>query len=156
MIARAVAITCFIVLLGGCVFPIPQPPQPPVEPPSPLNAVDRIETDYFVAERIWPSAERAIKVSQTITITLRITAKENLQYVLWREIIGGYAIIDEVGSTSDLEFMVLYISRGSSWEWQYDLTGYRVGTDTMDGVIKAVRGAVAIDARLKASVIVRE
>ncbi len=117
-------------------------------------AVDRVETDFFIAERIWPGPDRVITVGDTVFITLRVTAKTRLEYILWREIIGGYAV-NEVGSSSDLEFMYLAVHEGARVEWKYDLRGIREGTDTIDGVIKAAYGSRSSDARLKAQVLVR-
>lgn len=151
---RAWILFAILGMIGGCGMPA-QPPLPPAPPPAHNYAVDRAETEFFLAERIWPSAERALFTGQTITVTLRVTAKVKLEYLLWREVIGGYAVQDDLSSTSDLEFLVLQLPAGATQEWHYGLTGTRSGEDVLDGIIKAVSGPFSSEARVRVSVSVK-
>jgi hypothetical protein len=85
---------------------------------------------------------------------MTVTAKRKLEYILWREIIGGYATA-EVSTDEDLEFMMLQIPNGATIQWEYRLRARSVGQDTLDGVIKAVSGPHAEDLRLKGTIGVR-
>jgi hypothetical protein len=95
-----------------------------------------------------------IHVGDVFTVVLAVTAKRKLEYILWREIIGGYATT-EVSTDEDLEFMTLQIPQGASARWEYHLRARAVGQDVIDGVIKAVSGAYAEDLRLRGTAFVR-
>lgn len=137
----------------GC-SPVEQP-LPPIVPPEPPTAMDFVENGMFSAVRVWPGRERVLKIGETITILLRVTAKKHLEYVFWREVIGGYAQVQDVNSPSTLEFMVLHIPAGATQEWRYPLTGVSPGESLLEGIIKAVHRHWSEEARIKASVSVR-
>lgn len=140
------ACIAFLVLLaGGCVAP--QPPEPIPQP-----AIDRAETDLFIAERVWPTAERAIPMKGAATITLRVIAKKPLEYVYWREGFGNTV----VNSYQDTEFMVLRVPAGATVEWTYVLEGVGAGRETIDGLIRAATGIIGQEAHLRAGVTVYE
>jgi hypothetical protein len=131
------------IVLGGCTKTIP--PEPPPIPPPPTTVSQTVEGDFLVATRTMPSE---IHVGDVFTVVLTVTAKRKLEYILWREIIGGYAI-EEVSTDEDLEFMMLQIPNGATMGWEYRLRARSVGQDTIDGVIKAVSGPMSEDLRLK-------
>lgn len=138
---------CMTLGVGGCTLP-PQPPSP-----QPIaQAVDRIENDLFIAERIWATAERALYEGQIVSITLRVTAKKRLEYVYWREAFGSSVI----NSYQDTEFMMLQVPSGHFVEWKYFLEGVRAGQDAIDGLIRAAIGLLGQEARLRAVVTVYE
>jgi hypothetical protein len=130
-------------VLGGCARTIP--PEPPPIPPPHTTVTQTVEGDFLIATRTLPAE---IKVGDVFTVVLTVTAKRNLEYILWREIIGGYAI-EEVSTDEDLEFMMLQIPNGATIRWEYRLRARSVGQDTIDGVIKAVSGPMSEDLRLK-------
>jgi hypothetical protein len=136
-------------VLGGCARTIP--PEPPPIPPPPTTINQTVEGDFLVATRTLPSE---IRVGDVFTVVLTVTAKRKIEYVLWREIIGGYATT-EVSTDEDLEFMVLQVPQGATIRWEYRLRARKPGQDVIDGVIKAASGPYSEDLRLRAVVIVR-
>jgi hypothetical protein len=136
-------------VLGGCARTIP-PEHPPI-PPPPTTVSQTVEGDFLIATRTMPSE---IHVGDVFAVVLIVTAKRKLEYILWREIIGGYATT-EVSTDEDLEFMVLQVPQGATIRWEYRLRARSVGKDTIDGVIKAVSGPMSEDLRLKGAIEVR-
>jgi hypothetical protein len=137
------------VVLGGCARTIP--PEPPPIPPPPTTVTQTVEGDFLIAVRTLPAEIRA---GDVFIVVLTVTAKRKLEYILWREIIGGYATT-EVSTDEDLEFMVLQVPQGATIRWEYHLLARNPGKDVVDGVIKSVSGPYAEDLRLRASVWVR-
>jgi len=137
------------IVLGGCARPIP--PEPPPIPPPPTTVSQTIEGDFLVATRTLPAE---IRVGDVFTVVLTVTAKRKLEYILWREIIGGYATT-EVSTDEDLEFESLQVPQGATIRWEYHLRARAVGQDTLDGVIKSVSGPMSEDLRVKGSLEVR-
>lgn len=144
LLAQA-GIAFLVLLAGGCVAPQPQLP-------IPQPAIDRAETDLFIAERVWPTAERAISIKGSATITLRIVAKKPLEYIYWREGFGNTV----VNSYQGTEFMVLRVPEGATVEWTYVLEGVGAGRETIDGLIRAATGIIGQEAHLLAVVTVYE
>jgi hypothetical protein len=136
-------------VLGGCARTIPPEPTP-ITPPQ-TTVSQTVEGDFLVATRTLPAE---IHVGDVFTVVLTVTAKRNLEYILWREIIGGYATT-EVSTDEDLEFMVLQVPQGATVRWEYRLRARAIGKDTLDGVIKAVSGPTSEDLRLKGILEVR-
>jgi hypothetical protein len=137
------------VVLGGCARTIP--PEPPPIPPPPTTVSQTVEGDFLIATRTLPAE---IHVGDLFTVVLTVTAKRKLEYILWREIIGGYAV-EDVSTDEDLEFMVLQVPQGATVRWEYRLRARNVGRDVIDGVIKAVSGPMGEDLRLRGTVGVR-
>jgi hypothetical protein len=137
------------VVLGGCARTIP--PEPPPIPPPPQTATQTVEGDFLVATRTMPAE---IHVGDLFTVVLAVTTKRKLEYILWREIIGGYATT-EVSTNEDLEFMALQVPQGATIRWEYHLRARSVGKDTIDGVIKSSVGPYAEDLRLRGIIKVR-
>lgn len=143
-----------LVILGGCT-PVVQPPQPPFPV---QNAIDRVEGEFLVAERLWDRPERTLAAGESAKITLRVTAKTKLEYIYWREVLHiGIAFLrtDEITTTSDLEFMVLQVPAGGTMEWTYTLEGRGIGQDMIEGQIKSVVGSLDESLTLKTTVLVR-
>jgi hypothetical protein len=138
-----------VTVLGGCARTIP--PEPPPIPLPPTTASQTVEGDFLVATRTMPAE---IHVGDAFTVVLTVTAKRKLEYILWREIIGGYATT-EVSTNEDLDFMMLQFPQGATIRWEYRLRARSVGQDALDGVIKAVSGPYAEDLRLKGIIFVR-
>jgi hypothetical protein len=136
-------------VLGGCARTIP--PEPPPIPPPPTSVSQTVEGDFLIATRTLPAE---IHVGDVFTVVLTVTAKGKLEYILWREIIGGYATT-EVSTDEDLEFMTLQIPQGASVRWEYRLRARSVGRDVIDGVIKAVSGPYSEDLRLRGVALVK-
>jgi hypothetical protein len=61
-----------------------------------------------------------IRVGDVFTVVLTVTAKRKLEYILWREIIGGYATT-KVSTDENLEFMSLHVPEGATLRWEYHL-----------------------------------
>jgi hypothetical protein len=138
------------IVLGGCARTIP--PEPPPIPPPPTTVSQTIEGDFLIATRTLPAE---IHVGDLFTVVLTVTSKRNLEYILWREIIGGYATA-EVSTDEDLEFMSLQVPQGATIRWEYHLRARSVGQDVIDGVIKSVSGPYSEDLRLRGVAIVKE
>ncbi|MEM4214621.1 MAG: hypothetical protein QXZ28_05500 [Candidatus Methanomethylicaceae archaeon] len=60
LLAQA-GIAFLVLLAGGCVAPQPQLPIPQL-------AIDRAETDIFIAERVWPTAEQEAHLLAGVTV----------------------------------------------------------------------------------------
>ncbi len=99
-------------------------------PPPPEFRVERTENDLVIVERILPN--RTLQVGETIQIRLRVTAKHDIEYIYWREILP-YAF----SSPEDLEFMVLQVQKGGSHEWVYNVTVEQSGASKLDGLGRA-------------------
>jgi hypothetical protein len=138
-----------VTVLGGCARTIP--PEPPPIPPPPTSVSQTVEGDFLIATRTLPAE---IHVGDVFTVVLTVTAKRKLEYILWQEIIGGYATT-EVSTNEDLDFMALQVPQGATIRWEYHLRARSVGQDTLDGVIKAANGPYAEDLRIKGSISVR-
>jgi len=95
-------------------------------PPPPQFRVEHVENDLIRVERILPN--RILHVGETVQITLRVTAKRDLEYVYWREILP-YAL----SSPEDLEFMILRLAKDQSHEWVYTVTVERSGSSKLQG-----------------------
>lgn len=99
-------------------------------PPPAEFRVERAENDLVIVERILPN--RPLQVGETIQITLRVTAKHDIEYIYWREILP-YAL----SSYEDLEFMLLRLPKGSSHEWVYTVTVEQSGSSKLEGMGRA-------------------
>ncbi len=95
-------------------------------PPPPQFRVERAENELVIVERILPN--RPLQVGETVQITLRVTAKHDIEYIYWREILP-YAL----SSPEDLEFMILQLQKGGSYEWVYTVTVEQSGVSTLEG-----------------------
>lgn len=95
-------------------------------PPPPEFRVERAENELVIVERILPN--RTIQVGETVQITLRVTAKHDIEYIYWREVLP-YAL----SSPEDLEFMILQLQKGGSHEWVYTVTVEQSGLSTLEG-----------------------
>ncbi len=95
-------------------------------PPPPKFRVERTESELVIVERILPN--RTLQVGETVQITLRVTAKHDIEYIYWREVLP-YAL----SSPADLEFMILQLQKGGSHEWVYTVTVEQSGLSTLEG-----------------------
>ncbi len=95
-------------------------------PPPPEFRVEHVENDLVRFERILPN--RTLHVGEMVQITLRVTAKRDLEYVYWREILP-YAL----SSPEDLEFMILRLAKDQSYEWVYTVTVEQSGSSKLQG-----------------------
>jgi len=99
-------------------------------PPPPQLRVERAENDLVIVERVLPN--RALQVGETVQITLRVTAKHDIEYIYWREVLP-YAL----SSHEDLEFMILQLQKGHSHEWAYTVTVEQSGSSKLEGLGRA-------------------
>nr|BAL54676.1 protease [uncultured Acetothermia bacterium]BAL58338.1 hypothetical protein HGMM_OP1C033 [Candidatus Acetothermum autotrophicum] len=99
-------------------------------PPPPQLRVERAENDLVIVERILPN--RPLQVGETIQITLRVTAKHDIEYIYWREVLP-YAL----SSSEDLEFMLLQLQKDQSYEWVYTVTVEQSGSSKLEGLGRA-------------------
>lgn len=95
-------------------------------PPPPDLRVERVENELVRVERILPN--RPLQVGDSVQITLRVTAKHDIEYIYWREILP-YAL----SSTEDLEFMILRLQKDQSYEWVYTVRVEQSGSSKLDG-----------------------
>lgn len=95
-------------------------------PPPPEFRVERAENDLIIVERVLPN--RTLQVGETVQITLRVTAKRDIEYVYWREFLP-YAL----SSPEDLEFMILQLQKDQSHEWVYTVTIEQSGSSKLEG-----------------------
>jgi len=110
-------------------------------PPPPEFRVERVENELVIVERILPN--RALQVGETIQIRLRVTAKQNIEYVYWREILP-YAL----SSSEDLEFMILQVQQGGSHEWVYMAKVEQAGASKIEGEGRAAYRASSTELTL--------
>lgn len=99
-------------------------------PPPAEFRVERVENELVIVERILPN--RTLQVGETIQITLRVTAKHDIEYIYWREILP-YAL----SSYEDLEFMILQLQKDQSYEWVYTVTVEQSGSSKLEGIGRA-------------------
>lgn len=99
-------------------------------PPPPQFRVERAENDLVIVERILPN--RPLQVGETLQIKLKVTAKHDIEYIYWREILP-YAL----SSPEDLEFMLLQLQKGGSHEWVYTVTVEQSGSSKLEGLGRA-------------------
>lgn len=99
-------------------------------PPPPEFRVERAETELVRVERILPN--RPLQVGETLQIKLKVTAKHDIEYIYWREILP-YAL----SSYEDLEFMILQLQKDQSHEWVYTVTVKQSGSSKLEGVGRA-------------------
>lgn len=99
-------------------------------PPPAEFRVERAENELVIVERILPN--RTLQVGETIQITLRVTAKHDIEYIYWREILP-YAL----SSYEDLEFMILQLQKDQSYEWVYTVTVEQSGSSKLEGMGRA-------------------
>lgn len=99
-------------------------------PPPPEFRVERAENDLVIVERILPN--RTLQVGETLQIKIKVTAKHDIEYIYWREILP-YAL----SSPEDLEFMILQLQKGGSHEWVYTVTVEQSGSSKLDGLGRA-------------------
>ncbi len=99
-------------------------------PPPPQFRVERAENDLVIVERILPN--RPLQVGETLQIKLKVTAKHDIEYIYWREILP-YAL----SSPEDLEFMLLQLQEGGSHEWVYTVTVEQSGSSKLEGIGRA-------------------
>lgn len=107
-------------------------------PPPPAFRVERVENELVIVERILPN--RSLQVGETIQIKLRVTAKHDIEYIYWREILP-YTL----SSYEDLEFMLLRLTQGGSHEWVYTVTVERPGTSKIEGEGQAAYQATSTE-----------
>jgi len=99
-------------------------------PPPPQFRVERAENDLVIVERILPN--RTLQVGETVQIRLRVTAKHDIEYIYWREILP-YAL----SSYEDLEFMILQLQKGGTHEWVYTVRVEQAGSSKLEGIGRA-------------------
>lgn len=99
-------------------------------PPPPEFRVERAENELVIVERILPN--RTLQVGETLQIKIKVTAKHDIEYIYWREILP-YAL----SSPEDLEFMILQLQEGGSHEWVYTVTVEQSGSSKLDGLGRA-------------------
>ncbi len=99
-------------------------------PPPPEFRVERAENDLVIVERILPN--RPLQVGETLQIKIKVTAKHDIEYIYWREILP-YAL----SSPEDLEFMILQLQKGRSHEWVYTVTVEQSGSSKLEGLGRA-------------------
>ena len=99
-------------------------------PPPPEFRVERAENDLIIVERILPN--RPLQVGETLQIKIKVTAKHDIEYIYWREILP-YAL----SSPEDLEFMILQLQKGGSHEWVYTVTVEQSGSSKLEGLGRA-------------------
>lgn len=109
-------------------------------PPLPFR-VERAENELIIVERVLPN--RALQVGEKFPITLRVTAKRQIEYFFWREI-PSYAL----SSPERLEFMVLQLRQNQSYEWTYDVEVEDSGASKIDGDGRAAWRAEAAELTL--------
>lgn len=97
-----------------------------LEPPPPPYRVERAENDLMIVERILPN--RTLKVGETFEVTLRVTAKRDIEYVFWREL-PAYPLT----SPERLEFMILGLRKEMAKEWIYSVKVADSGKSKLDG-----------------------
>jgi PKD repeat protein len=110
-------------------------------PPPPEFRVEHVEDELVRVERILPN--RTLHVGETVQITLRVTAKRDLEYVYWREILPY-----ELSSPEDLEFMILRLAKDQSYEWVYTVRVEQSGSSKLQGEGRAAYQASSTELTL--------
>jgi hypothetical protein len=72
-----------------------------------------------------------------------VTAKRDLEYVYWREILPY-----ELSSPEDLEFMILRLAKDQSYEWVYTVRVEQSGSSKLQGEGRAAYQASSTELTL--------
>jgi PKD repeat protein len=95
-------------------------------PPPPKEVTDKTENEYVTVERSYPSEA---KVGDTLTITLKATAKQNLAALLLSETIPSSLHKNE----GDLKSGQLRVSKGQTVKITYKVTSNQEGKPELRG-----------------------